>query len=232
MNDQKLIQNLQALKTIKPNNDWALSARANIVREVYSGTRLGIRSVRPLLEKTFARQAFAGVFIAALLLVLVGGMVWSQTSLPGSRLYPVKLVSEDVRELIAADKVGFEAARTEERVEEASKLASERLSEEEKVAVTEKLANYKKSLAEVKKAGDGKALAKAVQEVAGQTRLLTAAMSEINGSKTLTETLRAKTEERLVACTDEALAKEIRELLEEGSVPSLISAAELSFRCE
>jgi hypothetical protein len=79
--------------------------------------------------RAWSLPVFARVGLAAFLLITIGGgtAFASEGTLPGDTLYPVKILNEEVRSVLAFSaeaKADWEEERAERRLEEASKLAA------------------------------------------------------------------------------------------------------------
>lgn len=235
MNDHDLIQQIQALKAIKPSSDWALLTRANLIRIVDSDTKLSAQGTRQLAETKgyhfFALLRSVTAFaLTAFVLAAVGSAVVNE-SLPGQTLYSVKIALEGAQTaLTPGDNLNLKATFTERRVEEASQLASSNLAGEEADTLAEKLADYRKEIEAVRATEDTDKLRQKIAVIEEQTRVLTVAISHSNGA-TFEENLRTTIAEKLRACSDEELVEHVGELLESGIISDLIEANELSVRC-
>jgi hypothetical protein len=235
MNDHDLIQQIQSLKAIKPSSQWAFSARANFVSILDADTKLSTPRIRQMAETrgflSILRSATAFA-LTAFVLAAVGASAVNQ-SLPGQPLYSAKMALEGAQTTVTpgADKLNLKATFTERRVDEASQLASNKLSGEEADTLTQKLEGYRKDIAEVRESHDSDALSQKVAVVEEQTRVLAAAINDADSSDTFEKNLRNAVEGRLSECDDEDLVADAEELMEEGGVASLIDAHELSLRC-
>ncbi|HRY52402.1 MAG TPA: hypothetical protein P5089_00945 [Candidatus Portnoybacteria bacterium] len=110
MEDKELITKIQVLKEIKPSEDWVLSCRGKLAFRLEMGRKQDLlkkdtstlKELFAFLGNTNRQPSFNlaySLFIAALVVLGGGGAtVWAAAqSLPGSPLYPVKLVMEKAR---------------------------------------------------------------------------------------------------------------------------------------
>lgn len=130
MEDKELIQKIQSLKQIKPNQDWANWLKANILQtkpsvlitsEVKQSdnkpkVRLAVFSFLAKYQKAVIPSLLAFFFICS--------FAFAQTSLPGSVLYSVKTLTQNAKIYLAPDNikplVRLEIARA--RIEDLSKV--------------------------------------------------------------------------------------------------------------
>lgn len=144
-----LIEQLNELKNIKPNQDWVNAQRELLMSQIQVQSSkkhqsfvlnswFFVKSLMPSGLLRFVARPIGVVTIMALFIVSSGilGVNASRLSLPGDFLYPVKLTSEKVQVgLIAGDE-----NKAEKRVE----FAEERVKEIEAVAAKEIKAEDKK----------------------------------------------------------------------------------------
>lgn len=235
MTDKDLIKQLKELQNIKPSQHRAISAREDLINHIdgsiaeHGYTTGTNRNPFSSFAFHFSRAtiwATAGTF--AILLGVTSGVFMSQDSIPGSTLYPVKIASEDVQGLIAKDKASYNANRASERLEETSKLASTKLSEEDAAYVAEKLTAYKENIETAKTSENKEDLEEATHDAEESSEALTSLIS----NPTETKEFKVKVGERLAGCQEEKLAEEATELLDQGGLPALIEAHFLSIKCE
>jgi histidyl-tRNA synthetase len=109
---QQIIKELQNLKKIKPDKEWVIKTKAEILKE----------------EKTSWFFVLKPALIAGFsLLLLFGVNIFAQNSLPGTPLYPLKKVAEDSQKLfIPEEKLPlYQIELTEKRLEELEKVVKE-----------------------------------------------------------------------------------------------------------
>ena len=119
MTEKELISKLQELRQIKPNQNWTFSLKSRILAQE-PAYRQGI-SVNFF---PFWRPAFATLVS---IFVLVGLFGFSQNSLPGDLLYPVKKIVERGEALFVSEQ---------EKPQASLELAGKRLEELAKIAQT------------------------------------------------------------------------------------------------
>lgn len=241
MKEQDLIKKIQKLKMIQPSNDWAVLARANLVRIVDEDTKLSAR--RSEAKEGFlqwgdlpfarfltpARMSAGFAFSVVALMVL--STVLAQRSLPGQPFYSVKIALENAQTTVTPGserRLNLRVSFAERRVTEVSQLASDKLNDEHVAVLSETLNTYREVL---EGSGDVEMLDETVALIQEQTRVLTVAINESDDAVTFEDNLRASIEERLADCTDSEFTASITELLASGDIASLIEANELSVRC-
>lgn len=114
MNTEKeLIGKLRELRQIKPNKDWVVLTKSQILGEEKKYTSLFL-----------FRPAYAGLIA---LFILIGLFGFAQNSLPGDFLYPIKKISEKAQAVFVSEEekpnLNFELAN--KRLEELAKIAQE-----------------------------------------------------------------------------------------------------------
>jgi len=101
MQEKDLIQKLQSLNEIKPNQDWAIWLKANILQtKPQSGLykpkiKLAVFSFIPKYQKVMIPSLLALFFVFS--------FSFAQTSLPGSVLYPIKTLTQNTRIYFASE---------------------------------------------------------------------------------------------------------------------------------
>jgi len=123
MKEKDIIQKLQSLRQIKPNQDWANWLKAHILEVkpqsgLYNKPRikLAIFSFIPKYQKTLVPSLLA-VF-------LICSFAFAQTTLPGSVLYPIKTLTQNTKIYLASENtkpvVRLETAKA--KMEDLSKV--------------------------------------------------------------------------------------------------------------
>ena len=123
MEEKDIIQKLQSLRQIKPNQDWANWLKAHILEVkpqsgLYNKPRikLAIFSFIPKYQKTLVPSLLA-VF-------LICSFAFAQTTLPGSVLYPIKTLTQNTKIYLASENtkpvVRLETAKA--KMEDLSKV--------------------------------------------------------------------------------------------------------------
>ena len=236
MTDREIVQKLQILRTTKPNSDWAVSARANLLRILDSDSKLSVHrsEARVGFRLSFPYAKISAGFAFVAVMLMITSTIVAQSSLPGSPLYKIKIAFEGASTIIIPGD-GLEVTFVERRVDEASKLAISKLSEDEADIVLQKIDGYRKDIEEIRdlaplEGSDSAVVLAKVAVIKQQTSVLTAAINHTD-SGTFAESLRVLIAERVETCTDESIVAEIGELLENGDIAGLIEANELSARC-
>lgn len=91
MTEKELIEQLNELKSIKPNKDWAHWLLSNIL----------IKSHQTVMTKPRVKLVSFSVS-AAFVILFVSTFAFAQTTLPGNPLYPVKTLTQNVRIALAS----------------------------------------------------------------------------------------------------------------------------------
>ena len=101
MEEKDLIQKLQNLKQIKPNQDWVFWLKANILQtKPQSGlykpkVKLAVFSFVSKYQKTLVPSLLAFFFVFS--------FVFAQTTLPGNVLYPIKTLTQNAKIYLASE---------------------------------------------------------------------------------------------------------------------------------
>ena len=116
MNEKELIGKLRELRQIKPNRDWVVLTKSQILGEERPGLRAG------LFHFPIFRVAYAGLVAAFVLFGLFGT---SQSSLPGELLYPIKKITEKAQAVFVSETEKPQASLelADKRLEELTKIA-------------------------------------------------------------------------------------------------------------
>lgn len=136
MFERETIGQLKQLRTIQPRPDWQVAARTALLRQVapaaVTPVRLGAGQFLSVLTLGFRQQLFQPV---VMMLLVLGTFLGSSLvvnaafySLPGARLYPMKLALEKTQIAITPDEekqVELKIEFVRKRVEEFDKLAAQ-----------------------------------------------------------------------------------------------------------
>lgn len=134
ISEKELIEGLTRLKDIKPDDNWVIFCRQNLVENI----KADLLSSRPIFKQGISRLSgfFRGlafpryILKPALSLFLIFGFIFSaglvtvvkaKDSLPGGRLYPIKLALEQAQLLATSS--------AEQKAEIQSKIIATRLKE-------------------------------------------------------------------------------------------------------
>ncbi|KPJ70757.1 hypothetical protein AMJ51_01035 [Microgenomates bacterium DG_75] len=123
MTEKELIGKLRELRQIRPSKDWVVLTKSQILGEE-----------EPAVEVRFfhfpvLRMAYAGL---AVVFVLFGTFAFSQNSLPGGLLYPIKKISEKAQAVFVSET---------EKPQASLELANKRLEELTKIAESNQVQN-------------------------------------------------------------------------------------------
>ena len=148
MTEKELIGKIRELRQIKPNRDWVVLTKSQILGEEKKYTSLFL-FLFPVLK---LRPVYAGLIVV---FILVGLFGFSQNSLPGDLLYPVKKITEKSQAVFVSEeelpKYNLEIAN--KRLEELNQIAQTNQVKKLAPAISEFQANISeaaKSLAKVK----------------------------------------------------------------------------------
>lgn len=113
MDDYQIIRQLRELKAIKPQKEWKVALKQNLLKEIK--TPLSFYLFRPLLA--------GGIF----LFFLAGIFVFSQKALPGQPLYPVKKTIETASQFFLSEqkKPYYELELTQKRLKELEEVVKQ-----------------------------------------------------------------------------------------------------------
>jgi ATP-dependent Lon protease len=92
MTEKELIGKIRELRQIKPNKDWVSLTKSQILGEEVNQHRVLVNLFRP---------AYAGLIVVFVLFGLFG---FSQNSLPGDLLYPIKKITEKSQAVFVSEK--------------------------------------------------------------------------------------------------------------------------------
>ncbi len=134
MSEKELLAKIRELRRIQPRRDWVLLAKKNILGEEVSYR--GWASLSSFLEIFRLKLIFVPVLAV---FVLIGLFSFSQNSLPGDLLYPVKKITEKSQAVFVSE---------EEKPKLQLELTNKRLEELNKVAETNQVKNLAPALRE------------------------------------------------------------------------------------
>ncbi len=138
MTDTELIQKIQELKQIKPKQDWAFSAKnqilsqevekkPSVMSEFVASARVIFSNSARYYNPAFLKPTFA---LTACFAVFVGVFGLTQSAMPGNVLYPIKKVAETAQ-------VNFSPEH--QKAEAHLRLANDRLEDLKKIAESNKM---------------------------------------------------------------------------------------------
>lgn len=230
MKEKDLAKQLRELKNIRPQEEWAVSAREDLLNHIekteVSNNKYPISNIGHWLRQL--RWTLAAALGVAVL--MIASVVGAQYTAPGSPLYPVKIASEKVRGFVAADDASFKASLIERRVQEATELVSSTVSKDEADQVAQSLAGYSEDARQAEESGNEAAVNEVANDV---TEVMTVLQSnyEAEGG-TIEEQLHARVENKISSCSNEELRDEVNELLKQDDLSGLFEAFRLASGCE
>lgn len=142
-NLEQILKDLHHLPAATPEASFRTNARIRLLNLLSTPSAASV----PLIRARAFR--WAGAFAVATLILGTGAVYASQSSLPGTPLYPVKIASEKVALNLAPTgqiKTSVATGMIDRRADEVNKLHQEGATEETKVAVK----NYTQTVAEIK----------------------------------------------------------------------------------
>jgi len=143
MTDKDLIAKLQALKEIKPNKDWAVFVKSQILKEESKRNVFApIGNTWQVLKMVFGNQyAFAGAIV---LFVIMGTFGFSLKSNPTEMLSSIKEAVEDSQMVFmnGEQKVNYNLNKASQQMDDLTKAAQENDANK----ITPALNDYKASI--------------------------------------------------------------------------------------
>ena len=130
MREKELIEKLLALKEIKPNREWVVLTKNQILeKEFIIEEKLEQKKLPVPFFLSILKLKFKPVFASLVVLFFVfGAFIFAQNSLPGDFLYPLKRITEKGQEIFVSEKelpnVQLDLAK--KRLEELNKVAKEK----------------------------------------------------------------------------------------------------------
>lgn len=132
MTEKDLIKKIRELKQIQPKKDWVVLTKSQIFGKQREQFSL-VESLRLIL---YYKPAYAGVLA---ILILFGLFGFSQNSLPGDLLYPLKKITEKSQAVFVSE---------DEKPKYQLEIANKRLEELNKVATTNQVKNLASAIEE------------------------------------------------------------------------------------
>lgn len=144
MTEQDLIQKLQTLKTIKPNKDWVVFAKSQILSKEGNRELFFVGSVKlwQAIKMVFGNQyAFAGAIV---LFVVIGTFGFSLKSNPTEMLSSISKAVEQgqMAFMTGEEKVKFNLDKASQQMNDLTKAAQEK----DSLKITPALNEYKASV--------------------------------------------------------------------------------------
>jgi len=161
MTEKELIGKIRELRQIQPSKDWVSLTKSQIL-----GKEDKYNNLISVFQILFSKPAYAGLVVVFVLFGLFG---FSQNSLPGDLLYPIKKITERSQAVFVSEeelpKYNLEIAN--KRLEELNEIAQTNQVKKLAPAISEFQANISeaaKSLAKVK--------SQDVEKIVAQTKKL------------------------------------------------------------
>ena len=150
--EKELIGKIRKLRQIKPDKDWVVLVKSQILGEDLAYRERVSVNFFPFW-KPFFKPAFATITSFGL---LFGIFAFGQNALPGDLLYPVKKLTEKTQAVFISEeeKPSFQLKLTNERLEELTKIAETHQAKKLAPAIKEYQANVSeaaKNLTQIKK---------------------------------------------------------------------------------
>lgn len=187
MTEKELIGKIRELRQIQPSKDWVSLTKSQIL-----GKEDKYNNLISVFQILFSKPAYAGLVVVFVLFGLFG---FSQNSLPGDLLYPIKKITEKSQAVFVSEeelpKYNLEIAN--KRLDELNEIAQTNQVKKLAPAISEFQGNISeaaKSLAKVK--------GQDVEKIVAQTKKLeenTKKVEEVLATKILSQ----ETEESLIS---------------------------------
>lgn len=149
MEEKQLIEKIKSLKAIKPRQEWVIFAKSEIFKEerVIAEQRIGLKELWLGFRFMFSHKyAFS---VVAVILILAGTFGFALKTVPGDALFAVRKALEQGQAVFVpqSDKVKFDLAQANKRLEDLTKIAGNKDSRKLAPAIDE----YQASVSEVAK---------------------------------------------------------------------------------
>jgi len=187
MTEKELIGKIRELRQIQPSKDWVSLTKSQIL-----GKEDKYNNLISVFQILFSKPAYAGLVVVFVLFGLFG---FSQNSLPGDLLYPIKKITERSQAVFVSEeelpKYNLEIAN--KRLEELNEIAQTNQVKKLAPAISEFQANISeaaKSLAKVK--------SQDVEKIVAQTKKLEENKKKVE-EVLATKILSQETEESLIS---------------------------------
>ena len=120
MTEKELIGKIRELRQIKPNRDWVVLTKSQILGEEKKYTSLFLFPVLKL------RPVYAGLIAVLILFGLFG---FAKNSLPGDLLYPIKKIAQKSQAVFVSEeeKPAFQLKLANQRLEDLTKASTKNL---------------------------------------------------------------------------------------------------------
>ena len=135
MNEKQLIDKIRELRQIKPRKDWVLFTKKEIFKD--EPKRKWFSFFEPEVVFVFHHKPVFALLVV--FLVLVGAFGFTQNSMPGDSLFPLKKIAEKSQSVFVSQ---------EEQVKVNLGLVGKRLDDLEKIAETNSVKNLAPAITE------------------------------------------------------------------------------------
>ena len=221
MTEKKLISELKKFKEIKPNSDWVLFTKNQIIGEEKTCVSLGLTQRVGLAWKELLRGekfvfqhklAFSSVLM---LVILVGMFGFAQQSVPGDSLFTIKKLTEQSQGAFLVDKSAYNFEMAEKRLDDLTKIAQSNSVDNLAPALIEYNETVSKAAKEIAKSGSIEEIAKEVKKLQEKENEIRSYGIEIKENDDLNVALAGLVERELNALKEKELTEEQQELLAE-----------------
>ncbi len=226
MEEKEVIAKIKQLKQVKPNEDWVILSKQQILGEEEKSSFFNLEELVLGLKLLFRHKlAFASVVV---LLVMIGTFGFAQKSVPGDMLFSIKRAGETGTGLFSLDRMERDFNIANKRLEDLNKVARENNVNNLAPAINE----YQASVSETAKAiqQEVKDNPQATEEIVGKIKSLAQKTAEIESlgvevpenqelNVALTEMLKAQVkdlEKRSLKEEDISTLEAIKTDIEEG----------------
>lgn len=184
MTERELIKKLQELRRIKPDKEWAILAKNNILGEEKYETSPSFISI---LRVIFAKPTYAG--LAIIFVGFFGTFTFAQNSLPGDTLYPIKKITERAHAIFVSEKEKpeFNLNLASKRLEELSKIAETNRVRNLPPAITETRASINEATKSLARSSNPAEIKKIVEEIENKAQAISQTLGVEIGEEELVE---------------------------------------------
>lgn len=172
LTEKQLISKLRELKQIKPSENWVVSVQSKIFEDKHFQPISLVQdkprvSLFPYFSSVFFQHklSFASVLAA---IILVGLFGFTQNSLPGDILYPLKKITEQSQSIFITSKAetGYNLQMASRRLDDLTKVAHSNSAKNLGSAIDEFQASVSKAVESLAKNKDNKKDLTEVKEIA------------------------------------------------------------------
>ncbi len=151
MNEKEFIKNIKKLRNVKPDKDWAVFAKNEILGvDKDNQNKVRLTEFVEIIRSLTLKRKLACVTITALFLVM-GISNFAQRSLPGDRLYVVRKTTEQLQSIVSGENEMVLGFNTANRRLEDLRLSIEKSSEKN---ITSSVNELQDSLSQIARSVD------------------------------------------------------------------------------